>query len=175
MMGSKHKNVLNILGCEINASWNRKIILSLLELLNCYLKRLALEMLAKTWNKFISGWEYNSKSTLKSFAVPMKLNTMYLAILFPVFINDNDMCFTNNWNISVCESLCHSASPLKAHYRHSTGVWFRNQTLFSHEKEWVDNTCKNQTQKPVTTVLYCSGRICNSYTKINTLGYIHYP
>lgn len=89
-MANKHKNVLNILSCEINASWNNKIILSLLKSL---LEKTGIRNVGKIWNKLIAGWMYNTKSTLRSFAIPIKLSTMYPAILFPVFINDKEICF----------------------------------------------------------------------------------
>lgn len=89
-MGNKHKNVLNILSCEINTSWNNKIILSLLKSL---LEMTGIRNVGKIWNKLIAVWMYNSKSTLQSFAIPIKLSTIYPAILFPVFINDKEICF----------------------------------------------------------------------------------
>lgn len=109
-MGNKHKNVLNILSCEINASWNNKIFLSLLKSL---LEKTGIRKVGKIWNKFIAGWVYNTKSILQSFAIPIKLSTMYPAILFPVFINDKEICFKR-----AHESLCHTASTEK----HTTDI-----------------------------------------------------
>lgn len=51
-MANKHKNVLNILSCEIKASLNNKIILSLLKSL---LEKTGIRNVGKIWNKLIAG------------------------------------------------------------------------------------------------------------------------